>query len=420
MTATMREKNSEQTRAAVRRLFPAELHARLFLVGGSVRDLLLGKTGGDLDLLAVVRPEELLPLGFRPVTPRSAAPIYFLFRPGLGKIEVTLLDRDLPLPEELLRRDFRANAMAMDLDGGLIDPLGGRNDLESRTLRPCSERTFRDDPLRIFRGFRFEADGWRLAPEAEGFVREREWGDALREMPVERFSGELLKALDAVEPTRFFRRMAEFGIGWEFLPELFRMAEVPAGPVSFHPEGDLFSHSLAVLERMASRNGDVTPRFCALFHDLGKLATSQELYPRHHGHDRMGAELAADFCRRLRLPASLGKALACTCRLHLVAGRWSELRTGTRIRTAEEALAGGIASFLPLLVAADHGEEGRMPDWETALEVARLSARQLGIEEWLVAGDGRGGDAIPAAERSAFVRARKVEEYRRRIGFNKD
>lgn len=401
--------------AAVREIFPAHLHERILLTGGTVRDLLLGKTGEDVDLTAAVAAAELLPLGFRHVTPVSAAPILFRFHPTLGKVEITLVEPTAPLEADLRRRDFTVNAMALTLDGRLHDPLNGRQALTERVLAVCSERAFQDDPMRIFRAFRFEAAGWRLAASAEALIRESDWDGPLRAMPAERFSGEMLKAMAGTDPGRFFRRMLEFGVGSSFVPELFRMAAVPAGPLTHHPEGDLFSHSLETLDRAARLSSDVPVRLGAFFHDLGKLATATECYPRHHGHDRAGAAIAEELCDRLRLSAALRRALVWTCRLHLVAARWPELRDGTKMRVAEEARKAGVAAFLPLIVAADKGRAGGMEGWELAVTVAGLSGAELGIDPRLLAGGDEEVQTLPPERRAAFIRERRVAEFRRRL-----
>ena len=414
MTAAPRIPQENAVLAVIRELFPARLHDRLHLTGGTARDLLLGTDPEDADLVAAVPAEDLLPLGFRPVTPVSAAPILFRSHPVLGKVEVTLVDPSTPLVADLQRRDFTVNAMALTLEGVLIDPLGGRRALADRILSACSERTFLDDPVRIFRAFRFESTGWRLDPRAEALIRQRQWGDAFEGVPAERFSGEMLKALAGVDPGRFFRRMVEFAVGSSFLPELFPMAAVPAGPLCHHPEGDLLSHSLETLDRAARLSTDVAARFCAFFHDLGKLATAPDCYPRHHDHDRVGALMAEELCNRLRLPAALRRALAAACRLHLTASRWPELRDSTKVRTAEEAHKAGIATVLPLIVAADKGREGVMATWELALAVAALSGAELGIDPRLLGGAGP-GEALPPERRTTFIRERRVMEYRRRL-----
>ncbi|HEY6837920.1 MAG TPA: hypothetical protein VI389_04175, partial [Geobacteraceae bacterium] len=163
--------NHDMQLVALRSMFPPRFHGSIFLVGGTVRDSLLGRPGVDVDLAAAVPPQELASLGFRAVTPRSAAPIWFLCPPGLGKVEVTLLDGASSLAEDLARRDFTINAMAMTLGGEIIDPLDGQGALAARLLRPCNPEVFGDDPVRIFRAFRFETEGWRLAPEAEALIR---------------------------------------------------------------------------------------------------------------------------------------------------------------------------------------------------------------------------------------------------------
>ncbi len=395
--------------AALKRFFPEHLHPSIFLVGGMVRDVLLGVDCQDVDLVAAAPVSELTALGFRLVESKSTPNIYFRFKEPFGKIEITRLPSLDALPEDLSRRDFTVNAMAMSLEGRLVDPLGGKADLEGRVLHCCSPESLTNDPLRILRAFRFECEGWRLDAEAERILKGHDWTASLQRIPVERFSQEMLKALTKEDPSRFFRRMLEFNIGVNFLPEIFRMAEIPAGPPQHHPEGDLFTHSLQVLERMAGLTPEPVARFCALFHDLGKLYTPPELHPKHHGHDTLGAEQVPAFCRRLRLPVTLQRALQATNRLHNNANRWEELRDSTKIRLALDAIKGGIQEFLPLQVAADF--HASMPGWEVALEVAKLNAAQLGIDPALL-----DGKEVPPEKLQQIIMQQRVSQFRARLG----
>lgn len=387
-------------------LFPESCRGRVFLVGGSVRDALLQRESRDIDLAAALTAEELAPLGFRLVEGKSTAPIWFGYDKAFGKIELTQLPVISGLAEDLARRDFTINAMAMTLGGEVIDPLGGRKELEQRLLRACSPGSFTDDPLRIFRAFRFEADGWRMTSETGTLIRGQEWSRQLAKIPVERFTREMLAALEHPEPEHFFRCMHEFGVGEGWLPELFRMPLVPAGPPEHHPEGDLLTHSLQVLERVKARTDDPLARFCAFFHDIGKLATDPELYPTHHGHDEAGFHLARTFCDRLRLPAAYRTALAWTSRLHGKLNRWAELRDATRVRTAEHALRAGITGILPLVTAADYpaGAEA-CGNWGEIVRVARMSAEELGIDPLRL-------KTVAEGKRPAFILHRRVEMLR--------
>lgn len=387
-------------------LFPAKHHGSISLVGGSVRDFLMGKASEDIDLVAALPDETLYSCGFRLVAGKTTAPIWFWYDAALGKIEVIQLEDDASLHADLMRRDFTINAITMRLSGELHDPLNGRDDLDSGLLRACSESAFRDDPLRIFRAFRFEADGWRMSPETEALIRQDDWTLALRAIPVERFSREMLKALAAREPERFFQRMKDFNVGKQWLPELFRMPGIPAGPPEYHPEGDLYTHSAEVLQRAAVNSGDPLARFCAFFHDIGKLATDPSIYPKHHGHDEAGFGLAVDFCNRLSLPANFRKALSWTSRLHLHLSNWDGLRDSTRIRTAEQAAKSGIASILPIVAAADKPGNTTPGGWEQALEVAAMTTAGLGIEIERLS-------TMPADNRASFILQRRVEMLRR-------
>ncbi len=396
------------TIAFLKELFPPSSHERrILLVGGSVRDHLLCREGTDIDLAVCLDEAELVACGFRRVEPRSTTPIWFRHDQAFGSIEVTLLaDLVDALSVDLVRRDFTVNAMAMTLDGGIIDPLGGRRDLEERRLAACSSRTFRDDPLRIFRAFRFEADGWRMTPESEALIREQEWRQPLCLVPVERFSREMLKALETAEPERFFARMVQFSVGRDYLPELFAMHAIPAGPLQHHPEGDLFSHAVQVLQRVAKRTDNPLARFCAFFHDIGKLDTGPALYPRHHGHDEAGFGMARILCERLRLSSDYRTALAWTSRLHGMLNRWYELRDSTRLKTAQKALKAGIGEILAQVSAADKPDGlFEREEWDRAVRVAAMSATDLGIDNARLEG-------IAPEKRPDFILQKRIEMLR--------
>ena len=380
MTAERMAGSSELLRGFLHELFPAAEHQLIWLAGGTARDTQLQRQIKDIDLVAALSAAQLELLGFRPVEGKTTGSIWFRNFKAFGKVEITRIASVEALHDDLRRRDFTVNAMLMSLAGALIDPLGGRNDLEGAKLRPCSTTTFTDDPLRIFRAFRFAAEGFSLTEEAAALIRSRTWEDALLKIPVERFSREMLKAFAAPDPQSFFRGMVEFSVGRNWLPELFRMAQIPAGPLQNHPEGDLLAHSCEVLGRVSSVSADNLARFCAFFHDIGKLATDPALYPQHHGHEDAGFRTAEQFCRRLALPTDYRRALAWISRLHGNANRFHELRASTKIRVAEQALKGGVIEILPLISAADKVGNVLTDDWRQVVTVARMTTDELGID----------------------------------------
>lgn len=390
----------------LRPLFPPHLYSKIFLVGGAVRDLLLDRESVDLDIVAALPERELTAQRFRPVTPKNAPPILLYHSPTCGKIEATCIAESSDLEANLRQRDFTINALALDLCGRLHDPLGGSQDLIARQLNPCSPTTFSDDPTRLFRACRFAAAGWNIPQQTAALITSEEWNERLRSLPIERFSAEMVKAFALAQPERFFTLMLNFDIGRPLLPELFHMPQIPAGPLEHHPEGDLFTHNCQVLAAMAAQTEEPMARFCAFFHDLGKLATDPQLYPKHHGHDEAGYSLAPTFCNRLALPATWRKALAWSCRLHGSANRWQESRDSTRIRIAEGAIRGGIAEILPLLTAADWPEGPGMPDWTLALIAARQSGAQLNITPEQI-------ESLTAEKKKSLILQKRVESLRR-------
>ena len=217
-----------------------------------------------------------------------------------------------------------------------------------------------------------------MIQETGDLIRQQDWSSSFTAMPIERFSAEMLKAFALSNPERFFELMLSYNIGKSLLPELFRMLEVPAGRLEHHPEGDLFTHSVQVLQRVATMTDDCLARFCAFFHDLGKLATDPALYPKHHGHDNAGFDMAAPFCNRLFLPASYRKALAWISRLHGKASIWGELRDSTKIKIAEQSLKAGIVEILPLVSAADKPGNKPIAGWSHAVAVAKKKLWRVG------------------------------------------
>lgn len=386
----------------LKKLLPLNGDQRVWLVGGSVRDAILGKDIKDLDLVATVPGKELEKHGFRLVKGVTTAPIWFRNFKEIGNVEITAVESLDLLLEDLKRRDFTLNALLMTLDGEAVDPLGGLADLQAGKLEPCSRRTFIDDPIRIFRAFRLEAEGFSVSDRALELIRCAVWDEKLKSIPVERFSREMLKALQGAKPGIYFQRMIELKVGSSYLPELFAMTVTPAGPLQHHPEGDLFAHSIQVLERISALSDLTLARFCGFFHDIGKLSTEPQFYPKHHGHDEAGFKVAAAFCRRLALPNEYGRALAWTSRLHSNANRFAELRPSTMVRMVEQSLRAGIVDILPQVAMADRPGSIISSKWRDALEVAGMNLKELAISQEMI-------ESMNPSKRSGYILQRKVE-----------
>ena len=224
-------------------------------------------------------------------------------------------------------RDLTINAMALDSAGRLHMHPQAVQDLRDSLLRPASPTAFTDDPTRIFRLARFAArwPHWRI--DRQAFVQMRAvTAEQLAALPAERVAREMLKALAAPRPARFFGVLAQGGCLSPWFEEHERARHIAAGPRQWHANSVL-GHSLRLMDELA---GDAMAVWMALCHDIGKISTDPALLPHHYGHEARGVPLALALAKRLRLPAVYAKAGALAAEEHMKAGMFSKLRAGTR------------------------------------------------------------------------------------------
>jgi len=350
----------------------------IYLVGGAVRDRLLGRTPLERDFVVVgATPEDLLALGYRPVgkdfpvflhpdtreqyalarTERKTGPGYYGF--------ATRFAPDVTLEEDLARRDLTINAMAQDAAGELVDPYGGQRDLAARVLRHVSP-AFVEDPLRVLRVARFAARfaplGFTVAPETLDLMREIvERGEMAALMP-ERVWVETERALGEDRPTAYFAVLRSCGALAAVFPEIAALEGVPQ-PEKWHPEIDTGVHTMQVLEVAAELSRDTTVRFAALVHDVGKGLTPREDWPSHIGHEEAGARLIEQLGARLRLPAEHRALAVLVARHHARAHRVAEQRPGTVLELLELTDAFRRPErFERFLLACEADARGRGPE----------------------------------------------------------
>ena len=314
---------------------------KAYQVGGAVRDRLLGRAVTDRDWVVVgATPDEMRAAGYRPVgkdfpvflhpetgeeyalarTERKVAPGYtgFTFHAS----------PDVTLEQDLARRDLTINAMAEDEAGKLIDPYGGRADLEAGVLRHVSPAV-PEDPVRLLRTARFAAAfDFEVAPETRALLGEMVAAGEVDALVPERVWGELKKALETPRPGRFFQVLRDCGALARLFPEVDRLFGVPQPP-EHHPEVDTGVHTLMVLDQAARLSGDPVVRFAALVHDLGKADTNPNLWPRHHGHEKLGLLRIRELCDRLRVPNEYRELGVLTATYHGHCHRALELRPAT-------------------------------------------------------------------------------------------
>ena len=315
-----------------------------YLVGGAVRDELMGLPVKDRDWVVVgSTPEQMADLGFRPVG--KEFPVFL--HPdtqeeyALARTEKKIAKGyqgfsfntavDVTLEQDLARRDLTVNAIAKSPDGEIIDPFNGRADIESETLRHVSG-AFTEDPVRVLRAARFSARlGFRIAADTKRLMQEMSRNGEVDALVPERVWTETVKALMAGRPWLFISVLRDCGALARVFPEIDALFGVPQ-PEQHHPEIDTGIHTLMVLEQAARLSPAPEVRFAALVHDLGKAATPKNEWPKHHGHERLGLPLVARVCERLRVPKNFRKLAMLVCEYHLHAHRVAELKPETVVR----------------------------------------------------------------------------------------
>jgi tRNA nucleotidyltransferase (CCA-adding enzyme) len=321
---------------------------RSYVVGGAVRDELLGLPVCDRDHVVVgATPEQMAAQGFRPVgrdfpvflhpktneeyalarTERKTAPGYAGF--------VFHTSTEVSLEDDLVRRDLTINAMARDEDGTLIDPHGGRRDLEARVLRHVSP-AFAEDPVRILRLARFAARfaDFTVAPETLDLMHTMVAAGEVDALVPERVWQEIARGLMEARPSRMLEVLWSCGALARILPEVDRLFGVPQ-PAQHHPEIDTGVHVLLVVDAAAARRFALPVRFAALMHDLGKGLTDRAHWPHHHGHEDRGVELVQQVCARLKVPAECRDLAVLAAREHGVIHRAAELKAATAVKLVE-------------------------------------------------------------------------------------
>lgn len=399
---------------------------KTYLVGGAVRDRLLGLPVHDRDHVVVGEsPESMLAAGYKTVG--KDFPVFLHPDSGeeyaLARTErksarghrgfVVHAAPEVTLEEDLLRRDFTINAIAQADDGTLVDPHGGVRDLEARVLRHVGP-AFVDDPLRVLRAGRFMARlapfGFTVAPETMALMRTMTEAGELADLTAERVWKELAGALRAAQPSAFLRTLHDCGALAVVLPEVDALYGVPQR-AEFHPEVDTGVHTEMVCD-MAARlaPADEVIGFAALVHDLGKALTPVDELPKHILHEQRGLEPLEALCTRLKVPATHRDLARAACREHLNVHRIAELR-GSKIHDLIARCDGfrqpqRIAQ-LARVCEADKRGRGGMEDsaYPQGAALVRLHAAAQAVQGRDVVRPGMDGLAIGDALRRARIAA---------------
>ncbi len=323
--------------------------AKIYCVGGAVRDRLLGLPVQDHDWVVVgSTPEEMVAQGFQPVG--KDFPV-FLHPKTHEEYALARTERktargyqgfavyaapDVTLKQDLLRRDFTINAIAEDANGNLIDPHNGVADLRAGILRHVSA-AFGEDPVRILRAARFAARfGFTIAPETLALMRGMVENGEVDALVAERVWQELARGLMEKTPSRFFETLRSCGALARIIPEIDALFGVPQ-PEKYHPEIDCGIHTLMVVDDAARHGYALETRYAALTHDLGKATTPRDILPRHTGHELRSVALVKQLSERLRTPGECRDLALLAARYHGDIHRARELRADTIIRLFQSA-----------------------------------------------------------------------------------
>ena len=366
---------------------------KIYMVGGAVRDKLLGRPVNDRDWVVVgATPEQMVAQGYLPVGrdfPVFLHPAtheeYALARTerksgrGYRGFEVHT-SPDVTLEEDLSRRDLTINSIAESIDSTRtcerFDPYNGAQDLAARVLRHVTD-AFREDPVRILRVARFAArfTDFSVAPETMELMRDMVAHGEVGHLVPERVWQELARGLMEEKPSRMFEVLRACGALQALLPEVARLWGVPQR-AEYHPEVDTGVHLMMVLDMAARLNAPLPVRYACLVHDLGKGTTPLDALPRHIGHEQRSAQLAKKLGERLRVPVDCRELADVVAREHGNIHRSGELGAAALVRLIERCDAiRKPARFDAVLLACECDARGRLGLEESAYpQRARLNA----------------------------------------------
>lgn len=348
---------------------------QIYLVGGAVRDQLLGLEVKDKDFLVVgSSPEEMLAAGYRevgrdfpvflhPKTGEEYALARTERKSGKGykgfKVDFS---SEITLEQDLIRRDLTINAMAQSEDGTIFDPYNGQQDIDKKILRHVSP-AFAEDPLRVLRVARFAARyhhlGFTVANETLELMTQLAQSE-ISELTAERVWQETYSALTTESPWVYFEVLRRCGALKVLIPELDKLWGIP-NPEQWHPEIDTGIHTIMVLQQAAKKSQEPIIRFAALLHDLGKGETPEEEWPQHRGHEQSGVPVIQKLCRRLKTPREYQELAVQVSRYHLHCHKMFELRPNTILKVLKALKAYRNPEFLKqFIVACEADFNGRL------------------------------------------------------------
>nr|WP_321257201.1 tRNA nucleotidyltransferase [uncultured Pseudodesulfovibrio sp.] len=323
---------------------------QIYLAGGAVRDLLLGRAIHDRDYLVMDATRDEFIKAFPAANEVGLAfPVFILDRTEFS------FPRATPLSEELKSRDLTVNAQLLTEDGDLICHPKGLEDIHNKILRPASEQAFHIDPLRVFRAARFWAQLPDFTPHDELKATMQSVADSgkLSSLAPDRIGQEIYKVLSAPAPGNFLRLLSDTGCLSPWFNEFHNASTIPAGPSPYH-DTHVLEHICRTMDSLA---GDATAVWMGLCHDLGKTLTSREKLPSHHGHDHAGIPLAKALAHRVRLSNRLKTAGMKAAQWHMIAARYDELRSGTKVDLLMDAHLSDVLPPLFKLVQVDQDKD---------------------------------------------------------------
>lgn len=315
--------------------------SKTYLVGGAVRDKLLGIASKDLDFVVVGSTEDEMmakgyekvgadfPVFLHPETRNEYALARQERKSGNGYHGFEFNTKNVSLKDDLMRRDLTINAMAMDIEDNIIDYFGGQEDLKNGILRHVSI-AFADDPVRVLRIARFSARyGFSVADETMELMRKMVVDGELNYLTPERVFKEFEKGLMEKSPRKMIEVLRECGALKVIIPELECLWGVPQ-VASHHPEVDTGEHIMLALEQSAKMNLSFSERWATLLHDLGKGVTPEDILPKHIGHDESGVKLVRNVCSRLKADKESTDLALLVCEYHIKIHQIKELRKGKK------------------------------------------------------------------------------------------